>query len=378
MDRAKTADEFHERLRPWHVPTFCLVFADVEGHIGYHATGRIPIRNIWERGYRPGWDPRTSGSAWSPSRECRKWPTRRKALSSRQTIARPPTILRTRSPARGATTTGPCRARERIQSVEKLSREQFSDIHQDVVSARARNLVPKLMAVLKGDGDARVQEAVKHLAAWDYRATTEAIGPTLFDVFFATWTQLVIAQRFEGETAALLSGGGSGLSAKLLSADPHGWFAAGKREPAIREAFRSTLDYLANRLGPDMQAWSWGNLHRIPLKHVLTARGELGSLLDQPLEQGGPPCQGSLTTVCNVSPGPDWNAKIGAGYRLVADMSTSPPELSAIDCQSASGHPGSPHYADQLTDWLAGRYHRIPLDRQAARKEAKTTLTIQG
>src|SRR5439155_19730556 len=58
MDRAQTAAEFREATRPWHVPTFSLVFADAEGHIGYQAVGRIPIRNVRERGYRPGWDPK--------------------------------------------------------------------------------------------------------------------------------------------------------------------------------------------------------------------------------------------------------------------------------------------------------------------------------
>src|SRR5262249_34515670 len=57
MNRAKTADEFREALRPWHVPTFSVVFADVDGHIGFQSTGRIPIRDIWERSYRPGWLP---------------------------------------------------------------------------------------------------------------------------------------------------------------------------------------------------------------------------------------------------------------------------------------------------------------------------------
>ena len=58
MNRARSAAEFREAMRPWHVPTFSLVFADVDGHIGYQATGRIPIRAVPARGYRPGWDPR--------------------------------------------------------------------------------------------------------------------------------------------------------------------------------------------------------------------------------------------------------------------------------------------------------------------------------
>jgi len=42
MNRAGSVRDFREALRPWHVPTFSVVFADVEGHFGYHSTGRIP------------------------------------------------------------------------------------------------------------------------------------------------------------------------------------------------------------------------------------------------------------------------------------------------------------------------------------------------
>jgi penicillin G amidase len=57
MNRAGSAEEFREALRPWQVPTFCVVYADADGHVGYQATGRVPVRTVWERGYRPGWDP---------------------------------------------------------------------------------------------------------------------------------------------------------------------------------------------------------------------------------------------------------------------------------------------------------------------------------
>ena len=57
MNRAGSADRFRQALEEWIMPTWNLVFADVEGNIGQQSTGRIPIRQIWERGYRPGWDP---------------------------------------------------------------------------------------------------------------------------------------------------------------------------------------------------------------------------------------------------------------------------------------------------------------------------------
>jgi penicillin amidase len=57
MNRARSGEELRRATEPWLAPTFCVVYADAAGQIGYQCTGRIPIRNVWERGYRPGWDP---------------------------------------------------------------------------------------------------------------------------------------------------------------------------------------------------------------------------------------------------------------------------------------------------------------------------------
>jgi penicillin amidase len=122
-----------------------------------------------------------------------------------------------------------------------------------------------------------------------------------------------------------------------------------------------------------MAGWAWGRLHTLPLRHVLSARGELGQLLDH----GGLPVPGDVTTVCNTAAGGDLQTRTGAGYRLIADLSTSPPGLWAVDAPSQSGHPGSPHYRDQLAEWLAGRYHYLPLDRAAASRSAVDTLTLE-
>jgi len=38
MNVAQTAAELREAMRPWHVPTFNVVFADVDGHIGFQSS----------------------------------------------------------------------------------------------------------------------------------------------------------------------------------------------------------------------------------------------------------------------------------------------------------------------------------------------------
>lgn len=217
--------------------------------------------------------------------------------------------------------------------------------------------------------DPQVQAAVKLLQGWDGRIETDLVAPTLFNVFFTFWSKAVADAHFEGLTAELLAKQVEGVASRLLAEDPHGWFAAGERLPRIRRAFSDALAFLAERFGADMSAWHWGRVHRMPLKHVLATRGDLAQLLND----GGGPVKGDMITVCNTGSGPNWVANSGAGYRLIADLSTDC--LLAVDCQSQSGHPGTPHYSDQLAAWTNGEYHSLPLKTRRRFRDRGTMAT---
>jgi penicillin amidase len=373
MDRAGSAEEFREAVRPWYSPTFTLVYADVDGHIGCQLTGRIPIRRVAERGYRPGWDPEHQWEGLIPFDAMphaadpeRGW------IASANNRPVPDDFP---YPLSG-TWSDDLRARRIRQLIEATPRLGFDEVvamHQDCLSLRGLACVPQLVQVLESSPDPRIRTAVEHLRSWDGRVDVDRVGAALFNVFFQHWTQAVADERFAGETAVLLAGGLGGLAAALLAEDAAGWFAAGRREPAIRAAFAAALDDLAHRLGPEMSSWTWGRLHPMPLRHVLSNRGELARLLDH----GGIAVRGDLSTVCNTGMGPQFEAKTGAGYRLIADLSVEPPGLWAVDGQGQSGQPGSPHYSDQLEDWLNARYHWIPLGPEGgARAATRTTVLL--
>jgi penicillin amidase len=171
----------------------------------------------------------------------------------------------------------------------------------------------------------------------------------------------------------LLATGVEAAASRLLAGDPHGWFRNDDRREKIRAAMQAALKTLAERLGADMSKWTWGRLHTLRLRHVLSSRGQLGELLDS----DGRGVDGDMGTVCNTGSAPDWSANTGAGYRLVVDLAAAPPELLAVDVQSQSGQPGSPHWDDQCDDWRAGRYHAIPLGRDAAAAGAIHTLFLR-
>jgi penicillin G amidase len=377
MNRARDCAAFREALRPWHVPTFSVVFADVDGSIGYQATGRIPVRRNSERGYREAWNSADQWDGLIPFEHMPSVinPSRGFVVTANNRVADDnfPYSLS------GTWTSGyrARRIREAIEAKGTHARDDHRSLQQDTCSLRAVACVPGLCEFLADDDRDDVRQARTLLADWNGECLPELAAPTLFNVFFVDWCHRVAAERFPEDAVPLLAGGIEGWAAKLLECGPSerdgaGWFGGGDLAKIVRETFRGTLEHLTNRLGPQVEEWSWGRLHRLDLKHVLGGRGDLGLLLNH----GGAGVRGDATTVCNTGRGPDFEAAVGAGFRMICDLGESPAGLWAVDAQSQSGHCGSPHYGDQFETWRAGEYHFLPLDRDEAAKSFAAQLRL--
>lgn len=374
MNRATTVSEFREALRPWHVPTFNVVAGDADGHILVQCAGRIPIRKTPDRCYRPGWDLQQQWQGLLPFESTPGWldpPRGWLATANNRLVGHDyPYALY------GGWVSGyrAMRIRQMIESQldehAKFEATKFRDMHQDALSLRAVACREPLIVEVSSLDHPLVQEAIEHLRRWDGRIEPDLVAPTLFNVFFTFWTKTVALARFDAATAELMVKQAEALANRLIAADPHGWFAPGERSNAIRRAFTETLKYLSGRLGPKLADWHWGRLHRLDLKHVLSTRGDLGTLLDH----GGIALRGDTNTVCNTGTGSDWQVISGAGYRQIADLNET--VLRAIDAPSQSGQPGTPHYSDQLDAWHKGEYLQIPLDHAEVEKVTVHRLVL--
>ena len=372
MDRATSVAGLRRAVRGWRVPTWSLMLADADGHIGYQVAGEIPVRAVEERGFRPGWDPTHQWQGVIPPEGMPQLadPERGWIASANNRTA--PEDFPWPLSGRWASGYRARRLRQMLEASERHSRDDCARMHLDVLSLRAATCLPPLLHAVAGHADRRIRQAAERLAEWDCRMETDRVGAAIFEVFFGHWSTRVAAERFPGDTVVPVAGAVAGLATALLSTDEAGWFADGRREAAIACAMTAALDELTERLGADMNEWRWGLLHRIHLRHVLSHRGDLGALLDR----GGLPVRGNGTTVCNTGFDPNWGAAMGANYRMIADFGAEPPGLWAVDAQGQSGHPGSPHYGDQLAEWLAGSYHFLPLDRSTAARQAVNTMWL--
>jgi len=370
MNRARNVDEFSESLRPWHVPTFSLVFADTAGHTGLNISGRIPLRKVPETGFRPGHDPAHQWDGLIPFEAMPGVidPQQGFVATANNPVASSayPYPLACTSPAGYRAR----RIREMIQSQERgaINRKTFRHMQFDVLSLRAINCLPPLLKILDEEkANGRTREAIERLRTWDGNVLPEAVGPAIFNVFITHWTRAVVAERFAPDAHSLLAMGAEGLAASLLENDSLGWFSGNDRDERVRAAFRQAVDELTKRLGTKVDDWRWANLHHLTMSHVLAHRGDLAELLNY----AGMGVRGDMQSVCNSGSGPNWTAATGAGYRMIADLSDS--TLQAIDAPSQSGHPGSPHYHDQLETWLAGEYHTLSL---AGKNKVETSLKL--
>lgn len=357
MNQAHSAAEFREATRPWSVPTFNLVYADLDGHIGHQCTGRIPIRHIPERGYRPGWDRRHQWDGTIPFEAMPHQidPPRGFAVTANNRLAADEFPY----PLSGCWSSGhrARRIRECLESRPRWSIEETRQLQLDVRSGRAAACVPVLVELLADDEDAAVSRAVDYLRSRDFRIEIDSVAAALFNVFFAHWCRTVMAERLPASAVEFAAANAAGLAASLLAGDDVGWFTQRDLRSAARRALVAALEELAARLGPDMATWTWGRLHTLVQKHFLSGIGELGQLLDR----SGVPVRGDVTVVASSTPDADFAAFLGASYRMVADLADPQCGIWAVDVAGVSGHPGSPHYDDQIATWSSGGQHYLPL-----------------
>ena len=274
-------------VRGWLVPTFNLMLADSEGHIGYQATGELPIRRIAERGYRPGADPRHAWDGRIPAAEMPHSvdPSRGWLASANNRPATddfPYPLSGTWAEGYRAKRIG-----EEIEATGTLDVAEMAKIQADVTALRSRHVIAGLLTTLDGSTADRERVALDLLRGWNGRLIASSAPAAIYEVFLWRWIQAVTAERISDDHAEFITPLMIGLAVQLLDADRHGWFASpDRRVGLVRASLSMALDELTERCGPEIERWSWGAIHRLALLHPLGGRGDLGNAGRQALVGG--------------------------------------------------------------------------------------------
>jgi penicillin amidase len=347
---------FRSALADWAMPCFNFVYADATGRIGYQNAGRVPLRGKVVRGYRRAEEPDDQWCGYVPYDDMPRLDRPRRgfhATANNRTVEDDYPY-----PLYGAWAGGnrALRIRQRIEAVERMSPEESRDLQNDVYLLRAARMAPRLVELLEADS-----ALASHLAAWDYRYTPESTGATVFETIAHVLAERVLAARFPARLVGLLQTSGVALAARLLEGgDSLGWFEGTTLADEVRAAADQAREVLTTRLGDD---WRWGSHHQVSFVHPLA---DAFPALVEVANVGPAPVGGTGDSVRNAAGLFSRNFAVvsGAEYRLLVDFAANPIALGT-NTLGQSGQPGSPHFADQLEDWVHGDYHPLLTDRAA-------------
>jgi penicillin amidase len=381
MNRATNWDEFRHAASLFDVPAQNLVYADVDGNIGYQAPGDIPVRLAGDGTVPlPGW---TSANGWAGSIPFDQLPNElnpaRGYLVTANNAVSPDGPMLTMDWDLGYRARAiEHRLDELVASGTPITAEHLADIQLDTADANAQALLPVIES-LELDGDAAKGQAL--LAGWDARADVDSPEAAYFAVFWRTLLDCMFAELPEGTRP---SGGDRWIAVvdRLVDEPDSTWWhhaetGATGRDQVLAEALGEAWSEATTRLGGDPSRWQWGRLHTLTLTNQ--SFGESGIAPIEWLFNRGPYEVGGGSAIANAM---SWDAQEGyevrwvPSMRMVVDLADFD-RSRWINLTGASGHAFHAHYADQAPKWQHGELIAWPYTRDAVTDAARDTLTLK-
>ena len=359
--RAASVEEVLSALERWSFPNLNFVFADAAGRIGYHAVGTVPRRLSPWRGFRSAENPEHCwNGAWNFDELPQLVDPERDWVA---TANNPPWSGAGPYLALGNWADGYRfrRIRERIEAQEKLSMAEVAAIQADVQHARARQLAPALAERMRQSEDEEIRALAGILEGWDGSYDVESPAPALFEAIWSRWLERLARVHFPERLVSLAAPRAGKVAGRLLLREKIDWFPEGTDSAAeIQVTLREAFDWLRRQVGDHPEAWRWGRLHQVRFPHPL---GGDSPALAALLSPGPFPTSGGTGTVraAGFSTSTPFTMTSGSTYRMVVDLATLERAWSTTT-GGCSGHPGSPHYADQTRLWLEDSYHPLNMD----------------
>ncbi len=378
-------DEFHEAMSDFAVPGQNVVYADVDGHIGYQATGLVPIR-------KPGNDGSLPAAGWRPETD---WTGKFVPYDALPTVVDPASgVIVTANQAVIDPETYPYlltgdwdqgyRSRRIADLVEEAGAELTVDdlaaIQLDERNPMAPVLTPYLLAI--DLAKAYVDDGQRLLETWDFQQPADSPAAAYYNV---VWRQLLTRTFHDDLPEALWPDGGQrwfAAVAELLEDDNDPWWddtateEVETRDDILRAAMEAARDELTAKLSPDAEDWAWGDLHELRLESSTLGQSGVG-LVESLFNRGGWGVGGS-GSVPNAT---GWDAREGYGVATAPSMRMVVPmsDLDSarwINLTGVSGHAFHPHYTDQTDLFVRGETLPWVFSDDAVEGAAEDTLVL--
>lgn len=386
LNRASDWTAFTNAVNLFSAPSMNIVYADVDGNVGYAMSGRLPVRASGD-GTMPsdgnatgGWpgtiDPAALPRIFNPPSGV--------IYSANNEIDRGFSGLISRDWAAPFRAT---RLRDQLSNAQGVDLDAMAALQNDRRSLAADAVLAGLASAIK-TGQSRSADAgsvalLEQLAAWD-RVVDARPVVSLYEAFeHHLWRRTFVDEMDEPLFRKFYEWAGAEKPAGLYAvvADRGSrWFddittveRRESRDDIFLLAIRDADEQLQNEFGGGDNR-NWDRVHAASFAHPLAAAGFAFRWF---FNSGPVPIEGDGTTVMRVS----WNrlAPFAAwehpSWRQLFDVGDWDASRVALPA-GQSGHPMSPFYFDLSDTWRAGRYRTQPFSRSAVSAAAKHRLLL--
>lgn len=368
MNLATDWSTFVAALEDFHAPQQNIVYADVDGHIGFYAPARVPVRKAGD-GLRPvpGWSGAYDWTGFVPFPEL---PHVLDPATGRIVTANHRIVADDYPHLLAAHWAEPYRARRIHALLDRPARhgpEAAAAAQADVVSLAARDLLPLLVGVPAQS--ARAEAARAMLARWQGQMERARPEPLVF----SAWLRELNRALYADELGPLFDDVWDmrPLFVQAVLARAHHWCDDVTTREAetcgdmVARSLERAVSDLSDTLGGDLEDWRWGRLHVARFQHpVLHRVPGLNLLSDLAIATDGDDATVNRGSFRISGEGPPFTHIHGPVLRAVYDLARLD-ESRFMIVPGQSGNPLSAHYRDLLEPWRDGEYVRLP-GREAA------------
>jgi penicillin amidase len=370
LDSARNWQEFRAAFANFGAPGQNVVYADVDGHIGYQATGLVPVRATGDGSLPvPGEDDSHEWTGYVP-------------FENMPSVFDPPSgMLATANgriapngyPAMLSTEWGSPYRTQRIYKLlggnKKLAASDMLAIQTDVVSEFDRFCAQRFVYAIDHtpQASAKAKAAADLMRNWDGTMATDIAAPTVAYYSRKQLEEILLKSKLGDDWRTYHWFMSPVWLENVLAQQPARWLPAqySNYDALLTAAVEAAMS--APHVPGALSTWNWGRVHKIDVKHPFWSNFPI---LKRGAGPGSQPLSGDEETIKQV--GRDF----GPSERFTADMSN----LDHSTLNIVNGESGTifdDHYNDQWNAYYHGRTFELPFSQQALQKAAVHHLRLE-
>jgi len=386
VHRVETFSEFRNCFSRWPLLPLNMIYADINGAIGWQLAGEAPRRRrgwgtipLMGSDVEAGWE--------SMPVDFEKMPYLQNPDSGYVASANNQPTINSDDPFLGIDWTDGYRITRIAETLEERQNWDIvktQNMQVDQVSIPWRNMREALLSVPMTSP--QTKQAITILQDWDGRVALDSVGASVFEFFLDEIIQRVAYAKapHSAEYAfgkcftplapnSMFIGRRVGHLVNLICKQPEGWFTDSWSEELDR-SLSSAVMRLQERFGSDTSRWAWGRIRKLTLNHPEGYRRFWGPMFNLgPISWGG-----DINTISQAEytvGDPTSNPTSFASLRAVYDVGNWEESRFALP-GGQSGNPLSPHYCDQFPLWQRAEGIQIAWSKERIEKLSKSKLLL--